>query len=98
MLNNRENILAVKKPLLQLMPDQSWHIILHMTALENGDIECECIKIHEARTEKFSMTLSEPPFHVAEGIWELSYGVQIMTLDHETLSNHPAQQLLQSQQ
>jgi hypothetical protein len=98
MLNNRENILAVKRPLLQLMPDQSWHIILKMTPLDNGDIECECIKLDQQRVHTFKNVLNEPPFHVAEGIWELSYGVQIMTLQHDTLRDHPAQQLLLSQQ
>lgn len=98
MLNNREDILAVRTPLLQLMPDQSWHIILKMHLLENGDIECECIRSDQQRMHTFRNVLTEPPFHVAAGIWELSYGVQIMTLNHETLRNHPARQLIQSQQ
>lgn len=98
MLNNRKDILAVKSPLLQIMPDQSWHIILKMIQLNNGDITCDCIKTDKNQILSFSNTLEEPPFYVAEDIWELSYGVQIMSLMHDSLKDHPARQLLQSQQ
>ena len=98
MLNNRKDILAVTPPLLQVMADNSWHIILSMKQLENSHIECECIKANEQCIKAFTTILDEVPFYVAEGVWELNYGVQIMTLMHESLRHHPARQLLQSQQ
>lgn len=95
MLNQRIPILEATLPLLQVMPDNSWHIIFSIQPTGPESYQCQCIRSTDTKPEEFTSTIEEQPFHVAEGIWELSYSVQLMTLRHESLRQHPATQLWQ---
>ena len=95
MLNQRIDITTATPPLLQVMPDNSWHIILRVEQVTDHTLKCSCLKEDEGVAKQFSCELSEAPFHVGADIWEMSYGVQIMTLMHESLCDHPARRLWQ---
>lgn len=80
------------------MPDDSWHIIFHVEKPKDQNLMCSCIKLEHGLLTQFNLELDEIPFHVGEGVWELRYGVQIMTLMHDSLRDHPARKLWQQWQ
>ena len=80
------------------MPNNKWHIILGISHSSGQPYSCRCIKSTENTFELFDNAIEEEPFYVAEDIWELSYGVQLMTLHHASLKDHPAMRLWQQWQ
>lgn len=94
MLNQRIDIVTIQPPLLMTIPNASWHLIVKIERT-SGQCVIDCIKEENGQIDTYQQTLSEEPFHVAENIWELSYGVEIMTLKHSSLSGHPANLLWQ---
>jgi len=94
MLNQRIDIITAQPPLIMTIPNSSWHLIVKIERL-SGQCVIDCIKEENEQITSYQQSLTEEPFHVAENIWELSYGVEIMTLQHRSLSAHPAIQLWQ---
>ena len=90
MLNNRKDIIDAKLPLLLLAPDNSWELIVALEKIAADHYQGLFVRIKNDQLEGRELSIHEAPFHVAEDIWELQYGVQVMTLDHYTLRNHPA--------
>ena len=90
MLNNRKDIIDAKLPLLMLAPDNSWELIVKLEKIADDHYHGLFIRIKSDQLESRELSIHEAPFHVAEDIWELQYGIQVMTLDHDTLRNHPA--------
>jgi len=94
MLNQRIDIITAQPPLLMTIPNSSWHLIVKIQRI-SGQCVIDCIKEEDEQIIPYQQTLTEEPFHVAENIWELTYGVEIMTLKHSSLSGHPANHLWQ---
>ena len=95
MLNNRKDIIHAKLPLLLLAPNNSWELIVTLEKIAADQYKGLFIRVTGEQLEARELSIQEAPFHVAADIWELQYGVQIMTLDHDTLRNHPASEAWQ---
>ena len=95
MLNQRIDIISAQPPLLMTIPNSPWHLIVRIERVSSALFTIDCIKEEDGQLSTYQQTLHEEPFHVAENIWELTYGVEIMTLKHSSLSGHPANQLWQ---
>ena len=95
MLNQRKNILTVQPPILQVLANGKWHLISNITQTGPQNFVCECIRKSNNEFESYQRTINEVPFHVAADIWELEYGIQLMTLMHSSLNDHPARTLWQ---
>lgn len=91
MLISKKDISTIQPPLLMQSSNGSWKLVLKTVANETFDIE-----ILEKENEEFIkrvISQDEPPFYVGEDVWELNYGATLMTLNHEALKEHPANQL-----
>lgn len=91
MLSSKKDISTVQPPLLMQITNGSWKLVLKAVANTTFDIE-----VLEKENDRFTQRIisqEEPPFYVGEDIWELNYGATLMTLNHETLKGHPANQL-----
>ena len=75
------------------MQGGGWHLITRIQKIDAQTLECECVSSRDHFLNEYKRQLKEIPFHVAEGIWELEYGVQIMTLLHPSLDDHPARKV-----
>ncbi len=67
-----------------------WHLITSIQKTDAQTLLCQCVNSKDRKLNKYTRELKEIPFHVAEGVWELEYGAQIMTLLHPSLDTHPA--------
>ena len=90
MLNQRRNILDVPAPFIMTVPNADWHLIVALKENETQQLTLSCVKQEQGKLIEYQKLIDERPFHVAEDIWELSYGVEIMTLNHRSLAQHPA--------
>ena len=91
MLISKKDISTIQPPLLMQTSDSNWKLVLKAKTSTTFDIE-----ILERESDEFVtriITQKEPPFYVGEDIWELNYGATLMTLNHQSLNEHPAQQL-----
>lgn len=95
MLNQRIDILDAPMPLLFSMPDNTWHLIISIKKSHSEHFECVCIKQLDKTIKQYTLEIKQTPFHVGEGIWELDYGCELMTLINDSLNNHPAVTLWQ---
>ncbi|MDW3094097.1 MAG: hypothetical protein R8G33_00320 [Gammaproteobacteria bacterium] len=95
MLNQRIDILEAQLPLLLSMPDNTWHLIIDIKKLAPESYLCSCIRQLDNAIQEYAQELSQDPFHVGEGIWELDYGCMLVTLLDDTLNDHPAKKLWQ---
>ena len=95
MLNQRVDILEARPPLLLSMPGNAWHLIISIEKIAEEKYRCTCIKHQDNSIQQYTQEISETPFHVGEGIWELSYGSELMTLLDNSLGDHPAKMLWQ---
>ena len=96
MLNQRKSILEACPPLLITMSDGSWHLVTRVQTSASQGFEYECVKQTGNALEPYRLHLSEDPFHIGADIWELEYGVQIMTLMDASLETHPANSVWES--
>ena len=95
MLNQRIDICSATPPFLLSIPGNVWHLVITIEKSQQDKYICHCISHEGDNFNTYIHELQEPPFHVAENIWELSYGVEIMTLMDSSLSDHPARKLWQ---
>ena len=95
MLNQRVDILEAHPPLLLSMPGNAWHLVISLEKITEEKYHCTCIKQQDDSIQQYMKEISETPFHVGDGIWELSYGCELMTLLHSNLADHPATLLWQ---
>lgn len=93
MLNQRIDIAEVAPPFLLSFADNTWHLVVSIKKVSANHYQCECRKKQQDSFISYTKDIAEAPFHVAENIWELSYGGEIMTLLDNSLNNHPAKQL-----
>ena len=93
MLNQRVDILEARPPLLFSMPGIAWHLIINLEKITEEKYLCTCIKQQDNSIQQYVKEISETPFHVGDGIWELSYGCELMTLLDSNLAGHPAKML-----
>ena len=93
MLNQRRDITAVQPPFIMTVPNAAWHLIIASQKTSAHAMTLTCVKQEDGQWIEYQQQLNEQPFHVAEDIWELSYGVEIMTLNHSSLAQHPASEL-----
>lgn len=95
MLNQRKEITEATPPLLLTTPNGNFHLIAEITKIDSGKYACNCINKKEGELIQYQHEINDTPFHIAENIWELNYGVEIKTLLESDLSEHPARQLWQ---
>lgn len=95
MLNQRIDILDAPLPLLLSMPGNAWHLIISIEKIAEEKYQCACIKQQGNSMHQYTQEINETPFHVGDGIWELSYGSELMTLLDSHLTTHPATLLWQ---
>jgi hypothetical protein len=95
MLNQRIDILEAQTPLLLSMPGNAWHLIINIEKIAGEKYRCSCIKQQDNCIQQYTQEINQTPFHVGDGIWELSYGCELMTLLDSSLSDHPAKSLWQ---
>ncbi len=93
MLNQRIDIVEAAPPFLLSMPDNNWHLVINIEKLSADHYQCVCVEKQNNQFSEYTKDILEPPFHVAENIWELSYGVELMTLLDDSLQQHPARDL-----
>ncbi|MEM7401612.1 MAG: hypothetical protein AAF304_06650 [Pseudomonadota bacterium] len=94
MLNSPNDILDHQPPFIFVSADKSWLLISEIKKLEDC-IELTVIEKKNSEFSKRTVRLDETPFHVGAEIWELNYGATLMTLNHSSLSQHPATLLWQ---
>lgn len=94
MLITQKDILNSRPPFLMQAATQEWLLIESIALLEN-QLNLVIIEKIEGRFSKRILQLGETPFHVGADVWELNYGATLMTLNHATLSEHPAKLLWQ---
>jgi hypothetical protein len=90
MLNQRIDILEAQPPLLLSIPSNTWHLIISIEKIAEEKYHCHCIKQQDDSIQQYTQEINETPFHVGDGIWELSYGCELMTLLDNSLNDHPA--------
>ncbi len=95
MLNQRIDIVDAPLPLLLSMPGDTWHLIIKIEKLSDDEFCCSCLRQSDNSIEEYTQDIHETPFHVGDGIWELSYGSELVTLLDSSLNDHPAKQLWQ---
>jgi len=91
MLPSKKDISNVQAPWLMQIANGDWQLVISVKNANSFTIE-----ILERNNGEFSKRMicqDEPPFYVGADVWELNYGATLMTLKHETLAGHPAQQL-----
>lgn len=71
---------------------QEWLLIESIVLFEDN-LNLAIIEKIDGCFSKRAMQLGETPFHVGADVWELNYGATLMTLNHETLVEHPAKLL-----
>ena len=95
MLNQRKDISEVSPPLLLTFPTGNFHLITSIEYIETNHYVCNCVKRLEGDFIHYQHHINDVPFYVAENIWELKFGVEIMTLLESDLINHPATRIWQ---
>jgi len=92
MLVSKKGIHNANPPFLLRSATGKWTLVSKITETEN----CLKLEVVEIKNGNFSMrfiSLNEQPFYVGADIWELEYGSVLMTLNHSSLNDHPAQTL-----
>ena len=95
MLNQRKEITEAIPPLLLTIPSGNFHLIAEIKKIESDKYLCTCISKKDGELLQYDHYINDSPFHIAENIWELHYGIEIKTLLESELSEHPAKQLWQ---
>ena len=95
MLNQRKDICEAVPPLLLTIPNGNFHLITDIKKIGSDKYLCNCIEKTDGKLKQYSHQIDDTPFHIAENIWELNYGVEIKTLLESDLSEHPATKLWQ---
>ncbi len=94
MLITQKGLLNSSSPFLMQTATRGWLLVESIT-LHEGVLKLAIIEKIEERFSKRIMQLDETPFYVGADVWELNYGTTLMTLNHETLAEHPAMLLWQ---
>ena len=94
MLPSKKEITAANLPLLLQVTNGDWKLVSKIiSTAKDFSFEIVVKKDNEFVTRVISQP--EPPFYVGVDVWELNYGATLMTLEHESLVGHPANQLWQ---
>jgi hypothetical protein len=94
MLISQKDILEYNPPFLMRMANSTWQLVENVVLDEKN----YCLTIIEKVDGDFTkriIQLDEAPFYVGVEVWELNYGSTLMTLRHESLTNHPAKHVWQ---
>lgn len=86
MLRTDKDLFAVSPPFLVLLPGARWRVAVQVFPHPDG--LCLIEPSPEGNLE--ARVLQGRPWHVADEVWELDYGVQIMTLREDYYGSHPA--------
>lgn len=92
MLISKKIIQKTNPPFLLLSATGEWALVLKVTETSNG-LMLEVLESNNGEFVTRSINLNEEPFYVGADIWELEYGSVLMTLNHQSLYEHPAQTL-----
>jgi len=90
MLISNKDIANAQPPLLMKFADGNWKLVINIIIASS--FEFEILEKDNTSFTKRVISQVEPPFYVGEDVWELNYGATIMTLGHESLAGHPANQ------
>jgi hypothetical protein len=86
MLRTDKDIFCVAPPFLILIPGGKWRLAAHVFPHPDG----LCIVEPCPDSKPGARVFLGHPWHVADDVWELDYGVQIMTLRRDYYESHPA--------
>jgi hypothetical protein len=86
MLRTEKDIFGVAPPFLILLPGGRWRLAAHLFPHPHG----LCVVEPRVDREPQARVLHGQPWHVADDVWELDYGVQVMTLRQDYYASHPA--------
>ena len=95
MLITKKELTKEYVPMLMVSAQGTWKLVIDILRDRNEWQLC----LLETRDNEFvtrKVKVTEEPFYVSSEIWELDYGTTLMTLQHETLTNHPALKLWQA--
>ena len=92
MLISNKAINNVNPPFLLRSATGKWTLVSKITETENC-LKLEAVESNNGNFNMRSINLNELPFYVGADIWELEYGSVIMTLNHPSLHDHPANTL-----
>lgn len=92
MLVSKKEINNANPPFLLTSATKSW-VLVSKVSESNNCLTLEIVEIKNGKFNVRSISLNELPFYVGADIWELEYGSVIMTLNHPSLHDHPANTL-----
>jgi hypothetical protein len=91
-LSSQKNILEYRPPFLMESPTGVWTLVVKIVSTDNS-LKLLIVHDENGEFEQRSFIVTEPPFYVGADVWELEYGSVLMTLNHPSLHDHPANQL-----
>ena len=89
MLPSTKDIFETKPPYLLEHPAGDWSLVIEILNVDKG-LKLTSLFLKNNKFLQRDIIIDEPPFYVGADVWELEYGTILMTLDHPTLSEHPA--------
>lgn len=92
MLISKEEIGTFTPPFILRTATGKWTLVSKVIRVESN-LKLEIIENKNGNFCVRSIDLKEEPFYVGEGVWELEYGSVIMSLNHQSLDDHPANAL-----
>ena len=94
MLPSKKDISKSSPPFLMEFPSGEWSLVTEIIN-ENKNQKLVIVCLKDDEFIKRHHVISEPPFYVGADVWEIEYGAVLMTLNHQTLYNHPANRIWQ---
>jgi len=94
MLNTQKDIASAALPLLMQSANGDWKLVIRVSLSEKKSDFHIVEKIQEVLDTRV-ISQTSPVFYVGAEVWELDYGATLMTLQHASLADHPANELWQ---
>ena len=89
MLPSKKEILESNPPFLMEHPAGDWSLIKNISKVSEG-LNLTVLYMNDNTFLQRDILINVPPFYVGADVWELDHGTVLMTLEHPTLSEHPA--------
>lgn len=94
MLPSKKDISESSPPFLMKFPSGEWSLVTEIIN-ENNNQKLVIVYLKDDQLKQRYYVVSEPLFYVGADVWEAEYGAVLMTLNHQTLYDHPANRLWQ---
>ncbi len=92
MLISDKDILISNPPFLLEFATNEWTLVSKISG-SNNNLKLEIVERKNGVFSQRTLELNDPPFYVGADIWELEYGSRLMTLNHQSLIDHPARKI-----